>query len=57
MSAHDLVGRLKERGVLAGSVGSDAIRLVTHHDVSRAQCISAAEVLTEEVELLTPVQK
>ncbi len=57
MRAHDLVTRLKARGVLAGTVGPDAIRLVTHHDVSRANCITAAEVLTEEVELLTPVQK
>jgi threonine aldolase len=57
MSAHDLVARLKARGVLAGTVGQDAIRLVTHHDVNRAACITAADVLTEEIELLIPVQK
>jgi threonine aldolase len=50
LSATDLVGRLKARGILAGTVGPDAIRLVTHHDVNRAQCITAAEALTEEVE-------
>ena len=48
--AADLAVRLKERGVLAGAFGPDAIRLVTHRDVSRADCIDAAEVLTEEIE-------
>jgi threonine aldolase len=57
VGAHDLVARLKARGVLAGSVGPDAIRLVTHYDVSRADCIAASDVLTEEIEALTPVRK
>jgi threonine aldolase len=48
--AAELVARLKARGVLAGAFGPDAIRLVTHRDVSRYQCIDAAEVLTEEIE-------
>ncbi len=48
--AAGLVTRLKERGVLAGAFGPDAIRLVTHRDVSRGQCIDAAEALTEEIE-------
>jgi threonine aldolase len=48
--AAELVARLKERGVLAGAFGPDAIRLVTHRDVSRADCIDAAEVLAEEIE-------
>jgi threonine aldolase len=54
LNASELVARLKARGVLAGSVGPDAIRLVTHHDVSRADCITAAEVLTEEMEAALP---
>lgn len=52
-SATELVRRLKARGVLASTVGSDAIRLVTHNDVSRAQCITAAEALTQEMETAT----
>ncbi len=48
--AADLAKRLKARGVLAGAFGPDAIRLVTHRDVSRDQCIDAAEILTEEIE-------
>jgi threonine aldolase len=46
----DVVARLKERGVLATAFGPDAIRLVTHRDVSRGHCIEAAEVLTEVME-------
>lgn len=49
----DLVARLKARGVLASAVGPNAVRLVTHHDVSRSDCITAAEVLTEEMEAAT----
>ena len=42
--------RLKARGVLTGAFGPDAIRVVTHRDVSRKDCIDAAEALTEEIE-------
>jgi len=48
--AAELVTRLRARGVLAGAFGPDAIRLVTHRDVSRADCIDAAQALTEEIE-------
>ena len=48
--AAELAARLKERGVLAGAFGPNAIRLVTHRDVSRGDCIDAAEALTEEIE-------
>ncbi len=48
--AADLAARLKARGVLAGAFGPDAVRLVTHRDVSREQCIDAAEALTEEIQ-------
>jgi threonine aldolase len=47
--ASDLVARLKRRGILVGSTGPDAIRLVTHHDVDRAQCEQAAEQIAEEL--------
>lgn len=53
LSATDLVARLKTRGILAGTVGPDSVRLVTHNDVSRRQCIIAAEALTEEIEAAT----
>ncbi len=49
LSAEELVLRLKARGVLAGAVGPKAVRLVTHRDVDRAACITAAEALTEEI--------
>jgi threonine aldolase len=48
-SAAELVARLKTRGVLTNALGHDLVRLVTHRDVSRDDCIDAAEVLTEEI--------
>jgi threonine aldolase len=48
--AAELVTRLKARGVLANAFGPDAIRLVTHRDVSRKDCIDAAETLNAEIE-------
>lgn len=50
LSNHELVARLKERGILASTVGPESIRLVTHLDVSRADCIAATEALTESME-------
>ena len=50
VNAPELAARLKERGVLVGAIGPDAIRLVTHLDVSRGNCLDAAEALTEEIE-------
>jgi threonine aldolase len=46
--ASDAVARLKRRGILVGSTGVDSIRLVTHHDVDRAQCEKAAAQIKEE---------
>ena len=51
MNAADLVDRLKTRGVLISTVGPNAIRLVTHHDVSRNDCVAAVEALSAEVEV------
>jgi threonine aldolase len=48
--AGELAARLKARGVLVGAFGPDSIRVVTHREVSRKDCIDAAEALTEEIE-------
>ena len=45
-----LVGALKGNGILASAVGPHAVRLVTHMDVSRADCLRAAEVLMRSLE-------
>ncbi|HTX77171.1 MAG TPA: GntG family PLP-dependent aldolase [Terracidiphilus sp.] len=55
ISAPEVIARLKARGVLASTVGPNAIRLVTHNDVSRGHCMRAAEVLSEEIELMQGV--
>ena len=41
----DFLARLKAGGVLAGSVGGTRIRLVTHYDVSREDCMRAADAI------------
>ena len=46
-SAKELVARLAARGVLCFSFGPRRLRLVTHLDVSRAQCESAAQIFAE----------
>lgn len=56
MGAADLVARLKARGILAGAVGPEAVRLVTHYDVDRTACIAAAEALTEEIAIPAPAR-
>ena len=56
LTAADLVSRLKTRGVLASAVGPASVRMVTHHDVSRGDCVVAAQALTEEIESATTAQ-
>jgi threonine aldolase len=56
LTAADLVSRLKTRGVLASAVGPSSVRMVTHHDVSRGDCVVAAQALTEEIESATTAQ-
>jgi threonine aldolase len=51
LTAAELALRLKARGILASAVGPKTIRMVTHHDVNRAACVKAAEMLTEEIEV------
>lgn len=45
MSAEALCGMLREEGIAAGAVGPARVRLVTHRDVSEADCLQAAEVI------------
>jgi len=45
--APSIVAALKEHGVRTSALGPRTIRLVTHHDVSRAQCERAARTLQE----------
>ena len=47
------VHALRERGVLASAIGPHAVRLVTHCDVSRADCAKVAGVLAEVLESVT----
>jgi threonine aldolase len=49
-SASNLTARLKARGILMSAVGPSSVRLVTHLDVDRKECVTAAEALTEEIE-------
>lgn len=44
--AAGFVQSLREQGILISAVGPHAVRLVTHFDVSQADCRLAAEVLT-----------
>jgi threonine aldolase len=46
-SAPELVAALKQQGVLASAMDAVTLRLVTHHDVTRADCEGAARVLEQ----------
>jgi len=48
-SAKDLTARLTAREILMSAVGPSVVRLVTHLDVSRGDCVMAAGVLAEEI--------
>jgi threonine aldolase len=45
--AAEFVARMKAAGVLCSAIGPDAVRLVTHYDVSRADCERSAALLVE----------
>jgi threonine aldolase len=47
--ANSLLARLRARGLILGTMGPTGIRLVTHHDVTRADCERAGEILIEEI--------
>ncbi len=50
LKAVELAARLKTHGILCSAVGPDAIRLVTHNDVSREDCLTAVEAFTAEIQ-------
>jgi threonine aldolase len=45
VTAPEFLARLAQHGVLAASLGITRVRLVTHHDVSRAQCEEVVRVI------------
>ena len=45
----EFVASLKSRGVLAAGIGGTRVRLVTHYDVSRADCETAAAAIASVV--------
>lgn len=45
--AATVVARARERGVLLFAFGPRILRVVTHLDVTRAQCVEAADILAE----------
>ena len=47
LSPATLVDRLGRRGVLSGAIDATRVRLVTHRDVSRADCERAVAILSE----------
>jgi threonine aldolase len=50
MTTSTLSSQLKSRGVLANGISPTQMRIVTHLDVTRADCERAADVLSELVE-------
>jgi threonine aldolase len=47
LSPATLIDRLGPRGVLGGAIDAARVRLVTHRDVSRADCERAVEIISE----------
>jgi len=47
--APELVAGLKKDGILCSAIGSDSVRLVTHYDVSREDCVKAVEGILKAV--------
>ena len=43
--ASEVSASLAERGILAGAMDASTLRVVSHHDVSRADCERAADIL------------
>jgi threonine aldolase len=49
LTADQMVERLKDRGLLANTIGPQTVRFVTHKDVSREQCESAVALVKDAV--------
>jgi threonine aldolase len=47
MTAPDLSRALKEHGILANAVDEHRIRMLTHNDVTREDCLTAAETIRD----------
>ena len=47
LNATELVAAAKSRSILINALGPTKMRLLTHLDVSRAQCEQAAETLVQ----------
>jgi threonine aldolase len=56
LTAAELSARLKGREILISAVGSQTMRIVTHHDVTRQDCLAAIETLRAEVESTAAVR-
>jgi threonine aldolase len=52
VTTDQLSDELKRRGILANGVDDQRMRLVTHHDVTTADCELAMSVITEVVSAL-----
>ena len=50
--AATVVTRAREEGVLLFAFGPRTLRAVTHHDVTREECVEAGDVLVSIVEAL-----
>jgi threonine aldolase len=46
------IAALKQKGVLASTIGPDSVRFVTHYDVDRAACQRAAAIVSEQLRSL-----
>ena len=54
LTSTELSSQLKARGVLANGVGPRSMRMVTHYDVTSAQCDEAVRSVAEIVNATTP---
>ncbi len=54
MDSDSLAARLRERGVLAGVDGPRRLRLVTHLQVDRDDCLTATDAIAELIASYTP---
>jgi threonine aldolase len=55
-TAKEIAARLKEKGVLVSVLGAQTLRACTHLDVSKSQCVQAAEIL-QRLNATAPVQR
>lgn len=51
-NAPALVAALRQKGVLASAIGPHSVRFVTHFDVSRTDCETAAHIAVEQLEAM-----